>query len=381
MKILTNVQTSFLAGIGQSFWSLLRGLEKDYPKHAQIVGVKIATDLNVASKSIYDTQKVQNFSLLSIQGESLPIFEETINKTEKIEGLIQSYSCLIENYQKTIAQESPDLILINGTYYIPWCLFMAAKETNIPIILHYHGILSKEVAHWPEKPRLLMNEMEKTFDNDRLFYLFPSLLARKTVEEEVFGHKICKCAVIPNPVPNHFFKISESGNCKNVGFVSRWSKVKNPGFIKKMVKYNSKKSDLYKINLISSSKESQKGLGECRGKVRLYKPMESEKLAKFYEKMGVLLSPSYFETYGNVAQEAIASGTPALINDNMGVAETYRKIGLDDFIVDFKSVANVYKKIGEVSGQKIPQKCRKDLKQIVSEKVISSEMLKVFKSI
>ena len=381
MKILTNVQTSYLAGIGQSFWSLLRGLEKDYPKQAQIIGVKISSDPNVSEKGIYDNKKVKNFELASIDGEQIPCFKEVIDKVSTIGELQNSFEKLIYEYQNLITKHSPDLVLINGTYYVPWCLYQAVKSTKIPTILHYHGILSKEVSHWKEGPRTIMNQMEKNFDNSRLFYLFPSQLAKKTVEEEVFGHLIAKSAVIPNPIPDHFFRIKSVGDKKNIGFVGRWSNIKNPGFIKKMINYNFKKNGNFKINLVTSKKEFKKQVKKHLGSVNFFEPMESKKLAGFYEKMGVLLSPSYFETYGNVAQESIASGTPALISDNMGVAETYKKIGLDNFIVDFKSCANVYKKIEEVSGQEIPQKCRKDLKQIVSGNAISSEMIKVFKRI
>ena len=93
--------------------------------------------------------------------------------------------------------------------------------------------------------------------------------------------------------------------------------------------------------------------------IKLYDPMSSRKLAKFYEKMGIIISPSLFETYGNVAQESIASGTPALISSNMGVSETFRDLGLSDYIVNFKSTQDVYNKIINFSGQPISDKVRK----------------------
>jgi len=381
MKILTNVQTSYLAGIGQAFLSLLKGLEKDYSRQIKIIGVKITSDPNVSEKGIYDNNKINNFKLLSINGEKLPGFGEVIKKAEGINDLKNNYEELIENYRKLITKESPDLVLINGTYYVPWCLYIAAKDTKIPIILHYHGILSKEVSHWEEKPRLIMNEMERNFDNDRLFYLFPSELARNAVEQEVFGHQIYKSAVIPNPIPDHFFKVKLVGDKKNIGFVGRWSKIKNPDFIKKMVNFSYKKGDKYKFNLVTSKKEFKKEIKKHLKNVNFFEPMKSRLLAKFYEKMGVVISPSYFETYGNVAQEAIASGTPALVSSNMGVTETYKKLGLEDWILDFSSVAGVYKKIEEVSGSEVSEKIRQNLKEIVSENVISSRMIKVFKSL
>ncbi len=375
MKILTNIQTSHLAGIGQAFWSFLKYLDSQKKNKVKIVGVKVDSDPNTITKGISYEKTGENFSLVSIDGSNLPKFKEVIKEVDSVDKIKELYGYLIDEYGKIIKKESPDLILINGTYYIPWSLFMATKATKIPAVLHYHGILTKEVAHWEDKPRLLMESLEKTFDNDRLFYLFPSELAKRTVEKEVFNHKINRSAIIPNSVPSYFFKAKGMGMKKNVGFIGRWSEVKNPDFIKKLARYNHNQGDKFKINVITDLSSSKKKLSKTLSLIKFLKPMDNFKLMNFYEKMGVILSPSHFETYGNVPQEAVAAGIPALVNNNMGVAETFKKLGLNDWIIDFSSTKEVYQKIDEFSGSVVPRGIREQLKEMVSGEKISLQML------
>lgn len=111
------------------------------------------------------------------------------------------------------------------------------------MVLHYHGILSKETAHYDASLQKIILEMERTFDNDNLSYVFPSKLAKTTVENEVFGHKISKTAIVPNSIPDHFFNIEKTGLAKNVAFVGRWSAIKNPQFIKKLLTLTERKKE------------------------------------------------------------------------------------------------------------------------------------------
>lgn len=340
------------------------------------MGVIVTPSKKASKESIYTNKKLDNFSLVNID-KKLPELKKVIKDSGGIDDFENAYTDLIREYEKIIELERPDLILLNGTYYLPWCFFTAAKRTKIPIVLHYHGILTKEVAHWKEKPRILMERMEKTFDNDRLFYLFPSKLAKTEVEKEVFGHKISKSAIIPNPVSKHFFEVKKIGRAKNIGIVERWSEIKNPKFVKKLAIYNKKQGGQFRINVITNINAAKKTMGSRRGLIKLIKPMETGKLAHFYGTMGVVLSPSYFETYGNVAQEAIASGTPALVSENMGIAETFRELGLSDWVISFSPVNSVYRKIVKVSGMVVPESVRDQLRQTVSSEKVSARIMKI----
>jgi glycosyltransferase involved in cell wall biosynthesis len=107
--------------------------------------------------------------------------------------------------------------------------------------------------------------------------------------------------------------------------------------------------------------------------------MNHRKLKKYYDRMDVILSPSLFETYGNVAQESLVHGTPALVNSNMGVAETYRKFGLDRWITDFTSPSMVYDKIEEVSQSTVDYEMRRQLASELSPHKIHTQLMSVIK--
>lgn len=381
MKILTNIQTSQLGGIGQTLQNLILYLEKNNPSDIKIVGVEVTSEPNCSSKGI-NYHQVSNSVLKMISiGVKTPYFGDLIQKVSNVKEIKETYAELIDAYIDIIKREKPDLILINGTYFVPWSLFQAGSTLKVPMVLHYHGILSKETAHYDASLQKIILEMERTFDNDNLLYVFPSKLAKTTVENEVFGHKISKTAIIPNSIPDHFFNIEKTGLAKNVAFVGRWSAIKNPQFIKKIINFDRKEKGEHSFNIVSDIEKMKKDSMSNLSYIKLYDPMSSRKLAKFYEKMGIIISPSLFETYGNVAQESIASGTPALISSNMGVSETFRDLGLSDYIVNFKSTQDVYNKIINFSGQPISDKVRKKLKRNLTPQVVNKRLLKALRSL
>ncbi|HYD91220.1 MAG TPA: glycosyltransferase family 4 protein, partial [Flavobacterium sp.] len=369
MKILTNIQFAKVAGIAQTLSSFVKFVDGRKKSEVQIVGV----DVN-ASNSKSDQYKVTegNFSLRQI-ALPMPSMSDIIKTSDSIHEFKESYEVVIEAYAQAIREEKPDMVLLNGTYYLPWCLFMAAERLNIPTVLHYHGILSKETEHWDEKPRKLFQDLERCFDSKKLFYIFPSDLTKQIVENEVFGHKVKKSSVLPNPIPLHFFDSKGKKNKKTLGMVGRWTRIKNPLFFKSLAKYNQKKGSKFNINIVSDIKRGSKDWQDLSGLVNFKRPVDNSKLTKLYQDMSVVLCPSYFETYGNVAQEAIATGVPALVSSNMGVAETFRKVGLHDWVVDFDSMKDIYKKIEQVSKEDVPESSRNMMKEMYSPDVLHGE--------
>lgn len=376
MKILTNVQQSRVGGITQTLASLAKHIEQKEKKKIQVVGVDIKNADNNYCPSILEPSV--NFILRSIEVETKKALE-VVKTAQTLEDVRKTYGPLIEKYHQTILNEKPDVILINGTYYLPWCLLLASQQFNIPTVLHYHGSLTKETEHIAGTPGLLLQQMEKEFDRKKLAYIFPSELLKKTVENEIFGHPVRKHAILPNSVPLHFFNVKSSAKKNSVGIVSRWAKVKNPEFCGSLARYNQKHNNKLAIHMVTDLGKEKKQRQMLNGVINFKKPMDNEKLARFYSRMSVIISPSRFETYGNVAKEALATGTPALISSNMGVAETFKKLGLEHWVVDFSSPGQVYKKIMEVTGQKVPQSVKNQLKEMYSPQAINSKMIEILK--
>jgi glycosyltransferase involved in cell wall biosynthesis len=379
MKILTNIKFVKLAGITQTFSAFIDFAEKDKQTKINIVGVTMA-NRKIGAREGFNAVKRNKFSLLSVKIK-IPSIKRVMKKAKDIEDVKRAYKHIIEAYDKTIKQEKPDLILINGTYYMPWCLLQASKANNIPVVLHYHGVLTKETADWKEVPRKIFRQMEECFDDKKLFYLFPSNLTKEVVEKEVFGHRVSKFSILPNPVSLRFFEAHSKSRHRNIGIISRWQKVKNTGFWEKLADYNQKNGDKFKINIVTDLKKGNKHRDKLDGLVRFRRPMSNGRLAKFYEDMDVIVSPSHFETYGNVANEAIATGTPALISKNMGVSEVFKNLGLDRWIIDFNSVKNVYEKINKAIKQKVDTETRNKMKELYSSGAVYGKMFSILNSI
>jgi glycosyltransferase involved in cell wall biosynthesis len=372
MKILTNIRFAQTAGIAQVILSFIDFVEKSKGKNLSIVGVNISNN----KKSSFKKVNAQKTSTITI-GVKVPNIAKVINKSKNLEQVKKAYEKVISAYQKAIINEKPNLVLINGTYYLPWCLFLACERENVPAVLHYHGVLAKEVQNWKKRQKKIFLEMEKCFDKKNIFYIFPSKITKNVVEKEVFGHKIKKAVIIPNPVPEHFFLQEEKINKKNIGIISRWTGIKNVRFCEELAIYNSKNGNRFVVNVITDLDKNHSKYKELSEFVKFHKPKTNEKLASFYRDMGVVISPSHFETYGNVAKESIASGTPAMISSNMGVSETFKNLGLHNWIIDFNSVEDVYKKIENVMGENVHVSVKDKMKKLYSPCKIFNQIISV----
>lgn len=372
MKILTDIRPVQTAGITQTLGSFLDFANKNKKNVFKIVGVNMLDQ----KEKTYKKSKKGNNTIISI-GTPIPKIKDVLKNAKNLKDVRKKYASVIAAYREAIRKEKPDLVLINGTYYRPWCLFVAAEYESIPMVLHYHGVLSKEIEGWLPKDRKILNEMEKSFDRDNLFYIFPSNITKRVVENEIFGHKVEKSFVLPNPVPLHFFSNSVCGNKINVGIVSRWVKVKNVDFCETLAKYNKDRGGRFVINVVTDLDKKNSLYKNLSKDIKFYSPRSNKRLLDFYKNMGVIISPSYFETYGNVAKEALAAGVPAIVNPNMGVAETFKKLGLGHWVSNFSSVKEIYNKIENIIGSKVKDGVRLKIKEMYSPEKVFNKMISI----
>jgi glycosyltransferase involved in cell wall biosynthesis len=375
MKILTSIKFAQTAGIAQVVLSFMDFIEKSKGNNLNIVAVNIINQKKKTSKKV-NTKKTSTISF----GFNVPNIAKVVNKAKNLAEVEGAYKNVISAYQKVIREEKPDLILINGTYFMPWCLLLASKKENIPVVLHYHGVLAKEVQNSGKKQRKIFLDMERCFDRKDIFYIFPSRITKKVVEEEIFKHKIKKSAVIPNPVSAHFFEEENKTEKRNIGIVSRWTGIKNVRFCEELADYNNKTGNKFVLNIITDLDKNNKIYKKLSRVVTFHKPKNNKKLASFYRNMGVVISPSHFETYGNVAKESIASGTPAMVNCNMGVSETFSILGLNDWIINFDSVQSVYDKIESVMGETVHADVKSRMKELYMPHKIFGEIVSILTS-
>lgn len=375
MKVLTGIRFAQTAGIAQVVFSFMDFIEKSKGNNLNIVAVNIIDQKNKFSKKVV-SKKTSTISV----GINVPNIAEVVNSSKNLAEVEKKYEQIISVYQEAIKAEKPDLVLVNGTYFLPWCLLLASERENIPVVLHYHGVLTKETQNWGKKQRKIFLDMERCFDKKNIFYIFPSKITKSVVEKEVFLHKIKKSVVIQNPVSSHFFDETNKSEKRNIGIVSRWTGVKNVKFCEELAKYNSKNGNKFVINVITDLPAKGKLYKRLSKVMTFHKPKTNKKLASFYSNMGIVISPSHFETYGNVAKEALASGTPAMVNCNMGVSETFKNLGLKKWIIDFDSVKGVYGNIEKHIGKEVARDVRNKMKELYPDKIIFGKIISVLNS-
>ncbi len=375
MKVLTNIRFAQTAGIAQVVFAFMDFIEKSKKNDTNVVAVNIMD----RKRNSYKKRVCKRTSTISA-GVRVPNIAKVTQKAKTLTDVQKKFENIIKIYQKAIREEKPDLVLINGTYFMPWCLLIASEREGVPAVSHYHGVLTKETQNWKKHQRNLFLQMEKCFDKKHLFYIFPSKITKDVVEKEVFCHKIKKCSILPNPVSDHFFSEKNKRKNANIGIVSRWSGIKNVKFCEKLAEYNQKKGAKFVVNVITDLNSKNKKYKKLSKVIKFHKPTSNKKLASFYRNMGVVISPSHFETYGNVAKEALASGTPAIVNPNMGVAETFKKLGLNDWVVEFDSVKSIYNKIEDVIGEKVDSGVKEEMKKLYMSNKIFNEIISILNS-
>ncbi len=323
---------------------------------------KVAGIARVVNNMVTDPLLHEHFSFVTVDLEDTSCDESTYRSVETAFGkevvgnipripademihssydeLVQQNDYYIQVYEKIIAEEEIDAVVVNGTYIVPRCLLQAAKRANLPVMTYYHGILTKEISFSDKKDLLPFCEiLEKTFISDSDSFIFPSNLTHRLVEKK-FGVLHQPHVVIPNGVPESFFEYGEDmiplgAEKKQVGFVMSRSKVKNKDFVLSFAKENKEKWNVVDIHLISRRiGDKDKKLLDSYG-VIIHNEREHSDLPHFFSSLDILLSPSYFETYGNIVQECLACWVPVLVSATMGVCEILRKIGLEGMIYDF----------------------------------------------
>jgi glycosyltransferase involved in cell wall biosynthesis len=383
VKVLTNIRFYSVAGIAQYLGHLIRFNESE-AKAARIYGVDILHPDIPGSAPSQHLLSMERFRFI-LKEVTYPNVADLVKSCSSIDEVREAYEPLIRAYEEALAEIAPDIVVVSGTYFMPWCLLQAARRYGrAKIIVHYHGVMREEVAHWKEADaRARFLEMEREFDAPGITYVFPSALARHTVEASVFGHPIEDAHIIPNPVPDYFFEadaLAVERKRDHVGVVSRWTNIKGVDFLIAVAR-RAKKIGRHTFNMVSNLAPDSESAKEFSDIIRFMPSTENEALPGFYREQGVVLMPSRFETYGNVAQEAIASGTPALVPVKSGIAETFAKIGLGHWTDDFSCEKRTHDRLAEVAREEVPERARMALREEYSAHAVFGRYLRLLSSL
>ena len=327
MKIATNIHRDAFGGITISNLALFDWLED---KDDTIVGIEYLTTRAISGAVIFRRFDPSFFSHHIING--LDIFTKYPWTTTT--RLRKKWAVLIEATKEVLRQTAPDVVLVNGTYFAPLILGQAAHELGIPIVLRYAGVLKREVEHenFFVRRRLFAHERWLALHAARL--IFPSALCRQVVEKEILKHPATDGVVIPNPATAQEISGTRRGRRNRrftIATIGRWSRNKNFQAFVAMHRALLRAPWPHRAILVTSFRDKQFDVPET---IEWKEPMSQDALHAFYRSMDLLVVPSRFETFCNVAAEALVNGTSVLVSKNVGLAEGLKKVGLGRMVID-----------------------------------------------
>lgn len=374
MRIATNVHRDAFGGITISNLALFDWLSS---REDQILGIEFTNQRSMQGAYMFRRYDPTFFQHHIING--FDIFDKYPWHTVSGEArLRRKWNVLIEETKRILREQQADVVLINGTYFAPWILAQAASDLHLPIVLRYAGILKREVAESPALDRWRLLHHERSIARQADALIFPSQLCRGIVEKEILERPTTQGFVVPNPVTVPVRRRSRStASTRAIAAIGRWARVKNFQIFADIHLTLLRQRWTHKAYLVTPSRNVSSIIPQS---ITLIPPMNQEDLDRFYSEIGLLIVPSHFETFCNVAVEAVLRGTPVLISEQVGAADCLRAAGLERFVIpSFSDIALATKTVKRLCGSKISSQEKKLLKDILDPHRVHSELLNIIK--
>ncbi len=371
MKIATNVTREYLGGITRSNVNFMDSLNG---RGRGVIGIELNGRRYMQGPTIFRHFHPDWFKHHIVNIHDIPI-NKAINSSKNLKDLEKKYRPIIKIIKEILIKDKPDVVFLNGTYYIPWLISIAAFELKIPIVLRYAGVYSKETESFKPKARKFFNEIEKSFQKRVSHFIFPSRLCMDVVEKEIVKKQIKNAFIIPNS-----FKVPESKSVFNsvdrrIAAVGRWDKIKN--FKSFFDIHNTLKKEGWAHEASFVTGDSK--IKNIPKTINRFTSMTHDELLKFYSSQGLIICPSLFETFGNVPMEAVCMGIPVLVSENMGCAEVLKTAGLSNMVMSFNNPKDVSKRVKELCGQQILPRQINNLRKILDPKAINAKIMSILR--
>lgn len=375
MRIAINITREIVSGITSANISLLNHLSGN---NHEFVGIELNIHPYMKGPVIFRSFSPETFDhhIINIHDKSIG---KIIKKSKELKNIGDAYKDTIQYIRKILKETKPDCVLLNGTYSLPWLIAIAAHKENVPIVLWYAGVLTREVVHYPPKIRKIFEAMERSIIKLADKIIFPSRICRDVVEAEVAKTKLKNAHVIPNPLNPIFTEPSaiEQSIERRIAAVGRYTPVKN--FDEFFAIHKQLKNDKWyhtasfvtKIGKIKSLPKD----------INLLPPMTPQGLKRFYLTQGLLICPSHFETFGYAPMEAACLGIPVLVNKTMGCADILKQVGLENMVIDFTDRKAAIERIKKLCGQYILPKQLNALRKILDYRFVGDEIEAVLESV
>jgi glycosyltransferase involved in cell wall biosynthesis len=234
---------------------------------------------------------------------------------------------------KKLMDFQPDILHITGLNDVSIMGSYLAWKLKMPLIGSWHTNLHKFAASRLNRmfgflPDPLLNKVtglaeRKIMDGSILYYKMPKVLLapnqdlmdklKEGTKRDVF--------LMTRGVDTEKFspqKRTVSDGTVRLGFIGRLRAEKNVRLLEKLEKEIINKTDRKFEFLIVGDGNEREWLEKNMKKATFTGFLEGEKLAEAYANMDIFVFPSKTDTFGNVVQEANASGVPALVTDQGG---------------------------------------------------------------
>jgi|GEM_PF-571550 len=372
MRIATNVSGSKLGGITSTNLALFKSMDKT--KHS-IVGIEVIPARRYKVPAIFDHLSAIFFTHWIISAFDLK--RDMMRRAKTLADAKKIWAPAIRGMKRALQTEKVDVVLINGTYTYPWLLSLAAHELGIPIVLRYAGVFSREAKGVKPRLRKLFGSMEKATARMANAYIFPSSVCQEVVENEVLKKKAAHANVIPNSIRTIAHRAKKVSTTKHtIAAIGRWDDIKNFDAFFKLHDLLQEQHWDHKAYLVTAQSVAK----NVPKSVFRVPSMTFDKLWAFYKQVGLVVVPSHFETFNNVAAEAVLSGTPVLVSEQVGFSTFLKKAGLQNMVIkDFTDLDMVAERVKKLSGTKIPPKNMKRIEAILEPQAIQKKIMQVLK--
>jgi len=376
MKVALNITREPSAGITSTNLSLLDSLHES---DTSFTGIELNAFRTYKSPVIYRHLSPKWFSHHIVSIGDFPL-NKIVKKSRSLADVEKHFSPIIKIVGEILRKEKPDVLLINGTYYIPWILSIAARKEKIPVVLWYAGVLTKEVENMTPSFQKIFQEMEKSIIRRSSRIIFPSKICQEVVYGEVLhSASVKKGIIVPNPISPVFTRTSqiEQSVERRIAFVGRYTPIKNIDEFCLIHKNLLKKGWKHEATIVSDI--GKKELKKIPKTIRVIPSISSLDIKTFYSTQGLIISPSHFETFGNVPIEAVCLGIPVLVSKNMGCSDVLIASGLEKMIINFDNTEAVLERVMELCGQHVLPRQINNLKKRVDVRYVAHKIVTVIK--
>lgn len=376
MVIATNVNRDAFGGITISNLALFDWLEN---KEDSIIGVEFFVSRRTTAALVfrrYDPVFFQHHIV-----NALDIFaRDPWYAIGSERSLRKKWAVLVDTTKAILREGKPDVVLVNGTIFSSWIMKAAAQELNIPIVVRYAGVLKKETTEFGFFARRHLMRHEQSIAQSAHTIVFPSTVCREVVETEIIGKTLKDAVVIPNPaergvpVPKR-----RKASVYTIAAVGRWTSVKNfPAFValhRELLRSRWK----HQAILVTTSADRAREVAPKTMKIR--PAMDTAQLRAFYRSVDLVVVPSHFETFSNVAAEALLLGTPVLVSEQVGFADILKAAGLKRMVIpSFEDPAVVASAIKKLAKTKLSAKERAEVARLIDPQRVHDRLLRVLRS-